>query len=440
MHGIHPAALVALYLALALTPLALAAASGARENEVLAELGVGLALVAYATMLLQFISSGRFEALSGRVGIDRTMRFHQLAARSAAVMILLHPLVPHLSGDAAGLAALPAIMCAMFTAPHLLSGVVAWILVLALVSLAIFRHHLPVRYETWRAGHALGAVTVAGLGAHHTLTVGTYSETVALFWFWCVLLALAVAAIGHVYFLRPRLNARWGYVLTANREVAPGIRELALEPVSGRGMRFRAGQIAWLNLRSLPLFDHPFSISSAPAELPRVRFTAKARGDFTRALERVPAGTRVLLDAPHGNFGLEAARGRAVCLIAGGIGISPIIGVLRHLHEARDKRPVSLLYGARNPGQLVYAQEILALPRRLALRVELSVDEPGDGWRGRTGPFDLDAVRAALDGVPAGGWACLVCGPTPMMLAMERHLLAVGVPAGQIVYERFEYD
>jgi ferredoxin-NADP reductase len=68
------------------------------------------------------------------------------------------------------------------------------------------------------------------------------------------------------------------------------------------------------------------------------------------------------------------------------------------------------------------------------------VDEPGDGWRGRTGPFDLDAVRAALDGVPAGGWACLVCGPTPMMLAMERHLLAVGVPAGQIVYERFEYD
>jgi ferredoxin-NADP reductase len=150
-------------------------------------------------------------------------------------------------------------------------------------------------------------------------------------------------------------------------------------------------------------------------------------------------GTPVRLDAPHGHFGLHAGRGDSVYLIAGGIGISPVMGVLRHLHTTRDRRPISLLYGARNREQLVYADEISAIAAEIDLKTRLVLDEPPPGWSGGVGPITEEWVRAGLPGAPQS-CLCLICGPTPLMLAAERYLLVAGVPSRQIVYERFEYD
>ncbi|HEU5284302.1 MAG TPA: ferredoxin reductase family protein [Burkholderiales bacterium] len=442
MTGLPPAVLLVLYGTLALVPLALAAWSGPRENDFLAELGIGAALVAYAMLLLQFISSGRFERLSGRVGIDRTMRFHQLGARVAALLVLAHPLIPRLPAQIDQIGMVPTAMAIMFRAPHMLSGVVAWVLVLALVAMAVLRRRLPLPYEAWRATHALGAVLVALTGAHHTFSVGAYSREPALFWFWCALLGVALASIAFVYGVRPVLQARAGYRITHNREIGAGIRELTLDPLPGQGIRLRAGQFAWINLRRLPLplFDHPFSFSSAPVDAPRLRLTIKARGDFTRRLDALAPGQRVIVDGPHGNFGLHGRPGDAVCLVAGGIGIAPIISVLRDLHTAADPRPIALLYGARNLAQLAYAEEIRAMCGRLRLHASFFLDEPPPGWTGGVGMLDAAAFRAALAPADPARWVCLICGPTPMMLAAERHLLTAGVRPDRIVYERFEYD
>jgi predicted ferric reductase len=437
--GLHPAALLVLYGGVALAPLAIAALTGPRENDFLAELGIGLGLTAYAMLLMQFVSSGRFEQLSGRVGIDRMMRFHQLTARLLAVLVLLHPLAPRIPTSMDMLSMTPQAVAIRFGAPHLRSGVAAWVILLIVVLMAIFRHHLPLRYEVWRATHVLGALAIAAGGAHHTFTVGSYSGVPGLFWFWCALLAIALASFLFVYFLRPWLLLRMGYRVVANRALAPAIRELTMEPGSGRGIRFEPGQFAWLNTWPLPLLDHPFSICSAPAELPRVRMLIKARGDFSGSLEHLVPGTPVRLDVPHGHFGLHAGRGDSVYLIAGGIGISPVMSVLRHLHSTHDPRPISLLYGARNLEQLVYADEISAIATQIGLRTRFFLDEPPPGWSAGVGPLTEESVRAGLPDAPET-CLCLVCGPTPLMLAVERWLLAAGVPSRQIVYERFEYD
>jgi ferredoxin-NADP reductase len=168
--------------------------------------------------------------------------------------------------------------------------------------------------------------------------------------------------------------------------------------------------------------------------------TIKARGDFTSRLHALAPGTPVVVDGPHGSFGLQNRRAGAVCLVAGGIGIAPIIGVLRDLHAGADPRPIALLYGARNLAQLVYADEIRAMRGRLRLQVQFYLDEPPPEWTGGVGAMDAAAFRAALAPVDAARWVCLVCGPTPMMLAAERHLIAAGVPSDRIVYERFDYD
>ncbi len=78
--------------------------------------------------LAQFISSGRFAALSGRVGIDPSMRFHQLSACVLAVFVVLHPLVPRIPTEPARLPMAGQMLPIMFTAPHLRRGVLAFAL------------------------------------------------------------------------------------------------------------------------------------------------------------------------------------------------------------------------------------------------------------------------------------------------------------------------
>jgi predicted ferric reductase len=437
----HPAALTGLYVSLIIAPLAIAAALMPRESDVLRELGIGAGIAAYAMLLLQFVSSGRYETMSGRVGIDGTIRFHQLAARAAAALVIAHPLLLVVPESADEWRDSMDSLVALFAAPQMLSGVIALALTAAIVAAGIRRLRLPIRYELWRASHAVLAIGIAAAGAHHAFTAGTYSETVWLRTYWSLLLLIALGSLLFVYAVKPLLLMRNAYRLVSAELIGPGIREIVLAPARGHSFRFVAGQFAWVTFDRSPVavFDNPFSISSSPSELPQVRLLIKARGDTSGRLGELPAGSPVYLDGPHGSFTLEGRSGKAICLIAGGIGIAQIIGLLRDLAAKRDPRPIALLYAARNPALLVHADEIRALRERLDLDVAFSVDEPPPGWDGLTGNLDDASIVGALRAAPAD-CLCLACGPTPMMLAVERALMAAGVPAGQIVYERFEYD
>ena len=78
--GLHPAVLIAMYVAIAMIPLILAMLQGRPPRSFSRELSAGLVMIGFAGMMLQFLLSGRFRSVSGRVGIDQTMRFHQLIA------------------------------------------------------------------------------------------------------------------------------------------------------------------------------------------------------------------------------------------------------------------------------------------------------------------------------------------------------------------------
>jgi predicted ferric reductase len=434
-------ALIAAYAILALLPVAIGTLEGTSGGGLVRELAAATGLVALAMLLLQFVSSGRYEWLSGRAGIDHTMRFHQLAARVLTVLVLLHPLLLLAPADAAGWREMPGRAARLFSAPHLLSGVVAWVLLLVLVVLAVLRARLGLHYEWWRASHSLAGLLAALGGAHHALSTGFYSGAPWMARYWWALLALALALWGYLWLVKPFVLMRGAHRVVSNEEVGHGIREVLLEPVAGRPLGYDAGQFAWVLLGQPPLtvLDHPFSISSAPESAPQVRLLIKARGDFTGALGGLAPGARAYLDAPHGHFSLRGRSGTSLALIAGGIGIAPVIGLLRHLHARRDPRPVGALYGARNPRQLVHAGEIRRMSGTLDLQARFFVDEPGPGWDGGVGDLTREAVRGAVRGEPSSCLAFL-CGPTPMMLACAEHLRACGVPRAQIVFERFEYD
>jgi predicted ferric reductase len=439
--GLPPAILFGGYALLCLVPVLLAAAQGQPFRNLFRELSSGLVMVGYVMMLLQFVLSGRFEWLSGKVGIDRTMRFHQLVSFLMLAFVVLHPLLyaaPRLSPDPAdALASLQR----MFASPNLRSGVVAWWLMIALVVLAIIRDRLPVRYEIWRASHGVFAIVIALAGTHHTLKVGTYSADPWLAGFWIVATAFAVLSMVYVYAVKPLLLARHPYRVVSNRKVADRMWEVAVEPANGEAMHFAAGQFAWLKLGqpTFSLTEHPFSISSAPAERPRIAFTIKESGDFTRTIGTVAPGTTALLDGPHGNFTLAGRSARGVVLIAGGVGFAPIMGMLRQLRAERYPHPVKLIYGNRIETQILYREETEAMQAVLDLELHYVLSEPKGGWTGATGELTASVLDLCLGPVKTEDWLYFVCGPAAMMDSVEQSLEARRVPSSNIVSERFVY-
>jgi predicted ferric reductase len=440
--GLHPGVLVAGYLGLALLPLALAAAQGAPPRPVRDEVASGLALVGFAMLLMEFLLSGRFRAISGRSGIDLTMRFHQLVARTLTAFVLAHPFVYATPLKRALPWDTTRALTLGLDSASLLTGVVAWLLLGVLVLTSIFRTQLPYRYEVWRLGHGVGAICIAAFGLHHTLAAGRYSADPALQVFWTVMAGVAGLTMLRVYLLTPLRQLRAPYRVAAVRQVALKTWAVAVEPTRGQAMDFHAGQFAWVTLDRSPfaITEHPFSISSCPAERPRIEFTVKEIGDFTKDIGTIPVGARAFLDGPHGNLTLAGRKAAGLVFVAGGVGLAPIMSMLRQLRAERDPRPMILVYGNRSAEQILYGEELEAMARDLDLRVHHVLSEPPPGWSGVVGQLDGAVLGRLLSFEGRRDWLFFVCGSAPMIDSVEADLGRLDIPVGRIVSEKFSYD
>ena len=438
----RPGSLLIIYLAVACCPLLLAAGQAKPQRILSDELAAALALVAFAVLMMEFVLSGRFRHISDGMGMDVTMRFHQLLARSALAFIIVHPFMyrtPHnfpLPWDRTGQHTLG------LEGAALLTGIVAWIILPALVLTAIYRSRLDWKYETWRLLHGLGALAVALLGTHHVIAAGRYSGEPALAAFWLILLGLASFSLVWVYAIKPLYQLRHPYVVRSVRKLAPRKWEVVIAPDGHPGLGFAAGQFVWLNIGNSPfsLRENPFSISSCPNDRPNLSFLVQEVGDFTRSLAGLEPGTRAYLEGPHGNLTLNDHPARGTALIGVGVGIAPLLSILRELAATGDPRPAMLLYGNRHEADIVYRDELNALARRPGITVHHLLTRPPPQWKGLKGRVDDACLRSMFAFTEARDWLYVLCGPPAMMETAEDTLLALGVPSTHIISERFRYD
>ncbi len=438
----HPVLLIVAYVGLTLASLALAYVQGKPPRPIWDELSSGLALTAFSILLVEFLLSGRFHSISKRIGMDVTMRFHQLLARTAAVFVLFHPFLYTTPTGIARPDDMTGLGHLGLSGSSIVTGLIAWFLLMVLVGTAIFRNQIGYKYETWRANHVLGAILIASLSAHHAFSAGRYSAGPALHLFWLVLLSAASGTILLVYLVRPLRRLRSPYHVDSVRHVGLKTWEVNIKPTRNKVLNFVAGQFVWLRIGCGPfsLREHPFSIASAPADRSRLSFLIKEQGDFTSNIGLVTLGAVAYVDSPHGNLTLEGRRAEGIALIAGGVGIAPLLSILRQLQSDEDQRPIILVYGNRCREQIILLNELEAMTDALDLRVAHVLSEPPRDWRGYIGMVDSSLSEELFSFDGADRWCYFLCGPPPMIEAAERALLKKGTPNRQIVSERFNYD
>lgn len=426
---------ILVYVAAALSPLVAAGlATAAAPRSWRTEFSVALGFLALMIFGLQFGLVARFQRVAAPFGMDALVQYHRQIAFVAVGFALAHPVLLFIE-DPAKLRLLD-IVHAPWRARVAVAATVA---LLAVAGISVFRKRIGLSYERWQLLHGLLAVAVVGLSLAHAVGVGFYSGRPGTRALWVALSGGLVALLGWVRLAKPLLRLRHPWRVDEVRPERGGAWTLSLSPVGHPGLRFEPGQFAWLIVGRSPfaLTQHPFSFSSSPDPSGRVAFTIKARGDFTRSVAGIAPGTRAYLDGPHGLFTPARHDGPGFVLIAGGVGITPVISMIRTLDDRRDPRPVMLFYGNKDWEGVTFREELEARRETTSLRLIHVLEAPPEGWTGERGYITADLLRRHL---PGGyeKFRYFVCGPVPMMDAMERELASLGVPDENVVTERFD--
>lgn len=400
-------------------------------------MALGYAGLAMFGML--FALTARFRRATAPFGIDIVYYFHRYLALWALGVIGVHYAVLRVWHPATLGAADPSV-----AASHMTAGRVALALFVLIALTSLARKRLNLDYDLWRITHALAATLAFGAALYHVHGAGRLLDTPGKRALWIGYGTFWLALILYVRVVRPWRITRAPWRVADVRPERGRVTTLVLEPAAaGAGLRFAPGQFVWLSLHASPfaMREHPFSIASSAEQPRRIELSIKALGDFSAAVAAIRPGEVAWLDAPYGTFGIDEYQEAAgFVFVAGGVGIAPILSMLRTLADRGDRRPLLLFYGNRVWDRVAFREELESegLSRRLDLKVVHVLQEPPPHWQGEVGFVTEDVLRRHL---PAArdSFEVLLCGPTPMTKCVERSLATLGVPAARVHSEIFDW-
>lgn len=430
-------ALIGLYLLIVAAPLIASWYFVGHPRIFWQELGSVLGILAFAMILSEFVLSGRVKSFSRKVGMDATMKFHRIIGWCVLVAALVHPFLYESTPttgpwpwDSTRQFAVATDFAAIST------GVLAFILLPVLVVLAVWRSSLDYRYETWRRLHGLIAAALVALLLHHTLAAGRYAahETVALIW--QVMALVALLTLVQRYVISPIKQMGEPWKVSRVERLSQRQWRLSLLPDGHKGMDYQAGQFAWLKLghSRFSISENPFSIASAPANGAEICFVIKELGDFTSSIGQTEVGTRAYLDGPYGSLIVDGRPEPGVAMIAGGVGVAPMLGILQQLKQTNDPRSHRLIYANRTEDQIVCRDELTDDNSIFVL------SEPSESWQGEVGLIDQTLIERSFTDAEFATWLFVICGPVPMMDQVSQALKERGVSNDRVLLERFNYD
>lgn len=216
-----------------------------------------------------------------------------------------------------------------------------------------------------------------------------------------------------------------------------------VEPSSDRlPFDFLPGQFLQVEVEPQPgkVVRRTYTIASSPTQRAYVELTVKReeRGIVSRYLsDRIKVGDLVKVSGPFGTFTFTGSDADSIVLIAGGVGITPMMSVLRYLTDTAWPGEIFFVYGAQSTEEFVFRQEIEQLERRHdRLHVFASMPRsPGTVWLGPEGIISKEMLQAAVPDIVRR--RVHLCGPPQMMVVMKELLTELGVPETQIHSEAF---
>ncbi|WP_171474398.1 ferric reductase-like transmembrane domain-containing protein [Frigoriglobus tundricola] len=341
--------------------------------------------------------------------------------------------------------------------PYLLVGAVGLGLMVPLAATSTDRMIRRLGPARWKSLHRLAYVAAAAGALHFYLLVKADVTRPAAF---AAALGVLLGYRLVAHYLRLRADARkyrtagpaapsrptfWAGKLRVARVFVetPEVRTFRLASGTGPGLPFDFAPGQYLNL-SLVIdgvrVRRSYTIASSPTRVGYCEITVKRedKGLSSRHLhDAVRAGDWIDVQAPAGRFTFTGAEAGSVVLIAGGVGITPLMSKVRYLTDLSWPGEIYLIFSAKTEDEIIFRSELDALRVRhpnLHVTVTLTRSARPD-WAGERGRVTPDLLTRVVPEIASR--RVHVCGPTEMTDSTREMLLGLGVPAGSVHVESF---
>lgn len=427
---------VAAYALIVIAPVAVVGvAQPVTDHGFVYTIGKNLALCGFTILAMQFILSARIKWIERPFGLDTLFLFHKCMGMVAMLLLVLHPLLLAAGSEWS-------LLWDMGVSWPIQIGRIALLLLFTHVLLAVCRAVLRFEYQIWRRLHNVLACLILLLGFAHSWTAGGDFSVVLLrvLWVWLLLFAL-IAYLWHRV-VQPRWISGQRYLVADVSRETPNVWSIKLEPPPGiKRYDYLPGQFHFITFErvGLPREEHHWTISSTPTQEGFVTSTIKESGDFTATIGRTKVGDTALLEGPFGRFSyLFHPDELDLVFIAGGIGITPLMSMLRHMRDTNAERNVLLLYANSGVADIVFREELADLEsaKKPNLKIIHLLSEPPKEWTGERGRLDEERI-AQLCGGDLKGKAFYICAPPALANLAIRGLRNRRVPSSSIHFERF---
>ncbi len=430
---------IIIYVLIITLPVWLAAWLGKGAGGIINDVARNLGLMGFMILMLQPVIAARIRWIERAFGLDILIRFHKHMAVAAASLLLLHPLLLSLGHGSWQL------LIGLNLPWYIWVGKGVLVLVLVNVLVSLYQGKIGLTFEKWRLGHDLMAPAILFFIFLHSWFAGDDLDLASMKGLW---LAMAITAAGVFLYhtlVRPVFLRRHPYRVQEVVQETEDVWTVKLIPPPERRIEeYLPGQFHFLTFfrdRTLPVEEHHWTISSSPTQKDFISSTIKESGDFTATIGKTRVGDTAAVHGPFGRFSYALhPEERDLVFLVGGIGITPIMAMIRHMRDLGDTRSVMLLYANRSQDQIVFrdALDRIAEGGRPRLTVVHVLSRPENNWTGETGHVDGRMIEKYC-GPSLENKVFYVCGPPGMAESLLKALDQRGVSKRRIRQEIFSF-
>jgi len=382
-------------------------------------------------LLLQLIFSARLKSLDRVFSLNRCLMFHRFNGMAIGILCLLHAILILASEG------LAVVSLDIKNWPELV-GACLLLLILTIVLISWWRQSFGLPYHRWWLLHRTGApLAVVTLSVHMLYVNDTFEYG---FPRTLIFLAIGCYALLYAWVQSKRFFIEGKpYEVVSITPAAHETYRLDLRATKNQHLDYIPGQFAFLSFTSphVSKEEHPFTISSTPSRASNLQFTIRSCGDWTDAIGGLRRGDKAFIGGPYGNFGhLRFPESREFIMVAGGIGVTPMLSMLRFMADVKDERKITLIWSNRTRNRIVYPDEFFDLGKRLGGLSVIHVLTREPEYGGERGRLDKAKLERLLSGCSRRA-TVFICGPPIMMRETYRALRTIGFPRRSICMERF---
>jgi len=218
--------------------------------------------------------------------------------------------------------------------------------------------------------------------------------------------------------------------IVATEQFTPGEKLFRIVPQDDPLGEFKP--MAFVEVSVFGVGEAPISICSSPTREEAFELCVRAVGSVTNAMHRLEAGDTLGIRGPFGNgFDADQHKGRDFLFAAGGLGLAPARSLIQYVLDKRqDFGRVTILVGARTPGDLLFQAEIKEWASRPDIETHVTVDHPAQGWDGNVGVITTLFRKVRIN--PSTTMAVII-GPPVMFKFAVLEALAAGIPENHCI-------